>query len=74
VDPVRILESPATLSWDYDEEADTLYIAVGDPRPAITVDLGEGVLARYDPGSETVVGLTLLGLRSRLLEGLARAT
>jgi hypothetical protein len=38
------------------------------------VDLGEGVLARYDPGSETVVGLTLLGLRSRLLEGLARAT
>jgi uncharacterized protein YuzE len=74
MDPVRILGSPTALSWDYDEEADVLYIAIGDPRPAVTVDLGEGVLARYDPANETVVGLTVLGLRSRLLEGLAKGS
>ena len=48
-----------------------LYLSIGDPKPAVSVDLGEGVIARYDAEKRELVGLTVLGLRSRLAEGLA---
>jgi uncharacterized protein YuzE len=66
----RILEKTASIDWDYDEEADVLYLSVGEPRPAISIDLGEGIVARYDESQNEVVGLTVLGLRSRLLKSL----
>jgi hypothetical protein len=34
------------------------------------VDLGEGTVARYDEENNELVGVTLIGLRARLLEGL----
>jgi len=71
MEPIRILEKPAHITWDYDEEADVLYLSMGDPAPAVGVDVGEGVVVRYDEGRKQVVGLTLLGLRARLLESLA---
>ena len=71
MDPLRIPGSPQALSWEYDEEADVLYITVGSVRPALSVDLGEGVVARYDEGEKELVGLTVIGLRARLLAGLS---
>lgn len=68
---VRILEKPATITWDYDEEADVLYLSIGEPRPAVGIDIGEGLILRYDEARKEVVGLTLIGLRARLLQGLA---
>mgnify|MGYP006298298209 CR=1 FL=1 len=70
MEALRILERPDSLSWEYDEEADVLYIAIGQPRPAVTVDLGEGLFARYDEAAREVVGLTVLNMRDRLLAGL----
>jgi len=67
---IKILEKPADVSWDYDEEADVLYLSVGEPRPAVGVDIGEGVVARYDEENKEVVGVTLIGLRARLLREL----
>lgn len=46
MEALRILDTPDVLSWEYDEDGDVLYISVGEPRPAVTVDLGESVLAR----------------------------
>lgn len=71
MEAVRILEKPDALSWEYDEEADVLYISIGEPRAAVTVDLGESVLARYDESEKEVVGLTIMNVRRRLLEGLS---
>ena len=71
MEAMRILEEADALRWRYDEEADALYISVGEPRPAVTVDLGEGVLARYNEAKRELVGITLLGVRARLLEGLS---
>jgi hypothetical protein len=48
MEALRILEKPEHLTWEYDEEGDVLYISVGEPRPAVTIDLGESILARYD--------------------------
>jgi uncharacterized protein YuzE len=72
MEALKILEKPNSISWEYDEDADVLYLSLGEPRPAVSVDLGEGIIARYDEGEKEVVGLTVLGLRSRLLKGLAR--
>ncbi|OGG45464.1 MAG: hypothetical protein A3F84_26415 [Candidatus Handelsmanbacteria bacterium RIFCSPLOWO2_12_FULL_64_10] len=60
----------AAITWDYDEEADVLYLSVGEPQPAVGVDIGEGVILRYDEVRKEVVGLTLIGLRERLMKGL----
>ena len=71
MEAVKILEKPTTVTWDYDEEADVLYLSVGEPRPAVGVDIGEGFILRYDEARKEVVGFTLIGLRARLLKGLS---
>ncbi|HLF86178.1 MAG TPA: DUF2283 domain-containing protein, partial [Nitrospiria bacterium] len=48
MEALKILEGKPALNWEYDEEADVLYISVGEPRPAIGTDIGEGVIVRYD--------------------------
>jgi uncharacterized protein YuzE len=70
METVKILEKPASLSWDYDEEADVLYLSLGAPRPAVGVDIGEGIVLRYNEARREVVGLTFIGLRARLLRSL----
>lgn len=73
MDTVTILDKPKSLQWDYDEDADVLYLSVGEPQPAVGVDIGDGVVLRYDEAANSVVGLTVIGLRARLLREL-RAT
>ncbi|NJO53366.1 MAG: DUF2283 domain-containing protein [Leptolyngbyaceae cyanobacterium RM2_2_4] len=68
MDAVRILHNPADVSWDYDDEADVLYVSVGKPQPALGVDIGNGVILRYDEARNAVVGLTVIGLRAKLQE------
>jgi uncharacterized protein YuzE len=67
---IKILEKPAEVDWEYDEEADVLYLAVGKPEPAVGVDIGDGVIVRYNEERKEVVGVTLIGLRARLLKEL----
>ncbi len=71
MEALKILEKPGVINWDYDEEADVLYISIGEPQAALGVDIGDGVIVRYDEGQREVVGLTLIGLRDRLLAGLS---
>jgi len=71
MEALRILDTPDMLSWEYDEDGDVLYISVGEPTPAVTVDLGESVLARYDENEQKLVGITILNVGKRLAEGLS---
>ena len=73
METIRILEKPTAITWDYDEDADVLYLSLGEPQPAAGVDIGDGVIVRYDETRQEVVGLTVLGLRARLLKGLREA-
>jgi uncharacterized protein YuzE len=59
-------EKKAPVDWEYDGEADTLYISFGKPRPAVGVDLGAEVVVRYDEKAKEVVGLTIIGIGRRL--------
>ena len=63
----------AAITWDYDGDAGVLYLSVGEPRLAVGLDIGEGVIVRYDEGRQEVVGLALIGLRSRLMGNLSSA-
>ncbi len=66
---VRLFEKKGIpLDWEYDGEADALYISFGPPKPATGVDVGEGVIVRFDEGAREVVGLTIIGGGRRLEE------
>ena len=49
----------------YDDEGDVLYLSVGNPRPAISEELGDHVLLRHDVETGEVVGLTVLNFSAR---------
>lgn len=66
---VKILKRGNALTWEYDEEADVLYLSVGKPTKAVGVDVGGGAVVRYNK-KKGVVGITLMGLRRRLFLGL----
>ncbi len=68
---LNILEKPGEMDWKYDEDADVLYISIGEPEPAVGIDIGEGVVVRYDEIHKQVVGLTFIGLRDRVLKGIS---
>lgn len=70
MEALSILEKPDPITWAYDREADVLYLSVGEPRPAVGVDIGEGLVLRYDEARKEVAGLTVIGLRARLARGL----
>ena len=70
MEALKILEGKPSLNWEFDEEADVLYISVGKPRPAVGLDIGEGVVVRYDQKKQEVVGLSILGFRARTLQSL----
>jgi uncharacterized protein YuzE len=62
------------LAWEYDGDADTLYISFGKPKPAVGVDVGEGVIVRYDEKAREVVGLTLIGVGKRMEEYIRKSS
>ncbi len=70
---LKILEKPDSLRWDYDDETDVLYLTIGEPKSAVGVDIGEGIVVRYDEIEKQIVGLTLSGLRARVLKNLPDA-
>ncbi|MBI3304698.1 MAG: DUF2283 domain-containing protein [Deltaproteobacteria bacterium] len=54
------------LQYFYDSEADVLYVSKGEPRvDADSDEVGEGIIARFDPATHEVVGFTVLNFLKR---------
>jgi len=68
MEALKILQSSDHANWDYDQEADVLYLSLGSPRPAVGVDIGDGMVLRYDEETQEVVGITVIGLRAKLAQ------
>lgn len=49
---------------DYDAEGDVLYLHVGEPVEAEGEETPEGHVVRFEPGTQRVVGLTVINARS----------
>lgn len=73
MDTVKVAARVDSFSLDYDEGADVLYVAFGQPRAALGVDIGDGMVLRYDEARQEIVGLTIIGLREKLARGLGSA-
>ena len=58
----------------YDREADVLYLSIGEPRPAISREVGDDVLLRIDPETKEVVGMTVLNLSTRSISEMLPVT
>lgn len=67
---VRILEDSPTITGDYDKEADVLYLSFKKVEEAVAIELGDRIIARYDEESQSIVGITLIGLRESVVKEL----
>jgi uncharacterized protein YuzE len=48
------------VQFHYDREADVLYLSVGKPQRAKTIEIGEDFVLRLHPKSRQVVGMTII--------------
>ncbi len=48
------------VHFHYDREADTLYLSVGKPQRAKTIEIGEDFIVRLHPRTGEVVGVTII--------------
>ena len=72
MEAIKTLEKQENLNWDYDEEADVLYISIGKPRKALGIDIGDGTIVRYIEETAEIVGFTLLGVKEKVVAALAQ--
>lgn len=56
------MDTSDVMQLSYDQATDVLYLSVGQPRRAISREVGDDVLLRIDPDTGAVVGLTILNL------------
>lgn len=67
---LNISERKDKIKWDYDAEADVLYISFGNPQKAEGVDIGEGTIIRVQSDSKEIIGVTILNPLHRTLASL----
>jgi uncharacterized protein YuzE len=68
MEQVNIKIGPVTFDHaDYDADSDVLYLHVGEPQAAEGEETPEGHVLRYAPGTQSIIGLTVVGAR-RLLD------
>ena len=48
------------VQFHYDGEADVLYLSIGKPQKAKTIEIGEDFILRLLPKSGQVVGMTII--------------
>jgi uncharacterized protein YuzE len=59
------MDKERLMKLAYDRQADVLYLSIGEPRPALSREVGNDVLLRIDSETGEIVGLTVLNLSSR---------
>lgn len=70
METLNISEKKNKINWNYDAEADILYIAFGNPKNAEGVDIGEGTIIRIHPDTKEIIGVTILNPLNRTLSSL----
>lgn len=59
-------KTKSDLNYLYDQEADVLYISKGKPsKYDISDEIGDDVVARFDPKTREVRGLTIINFAAR---------
>ena len=67
METVNIRIGPLTFDHaDYDADGDVLYLHVGQPQPGEGEETPEGHVVRFAPGTQQIVGLTVINARQVL--------
>jgi uncharacterized protein YuzE len=76
MEQVKIKIGPVTFDHaDYDAVSDVLYLHIGEPQEAEGEETPEGHVLRYAPGTQKIVGLTIVSARHLLdLDGTLTVT
>lgn len=53
------------LKFFFDKDGDVLDIAIGEPKGAISKEIGSDILMRIDPKTKEIVGFTILNFEKR---------
>ncbi|MBU4373749.1 MAG: DUF2283 domain-containing protein [Euryarchaeota archaeon] len=53
------------LKFFFDKEGDVLDIAIGEPKEAISKEIGNDIVMRIDPKTKKIVGFTILNFEKR---------
>ena len=53
------------IKFNYDQTSDVLYLFVNEARPTSSLELESGIVIRYDPGTDHVVGATIVDYKAR---------
>ena len=67
METLNISEKKNKIKWDYDADADVLYISFGNPKNAEGIDIGEGTIIRIRPDTKEITGVTILNPLNRTL-------
>ena len=70
METLNISEKKNKIKWDYDAEADVLYISFGNPKNAEGIDIGEGTIIRIQQDTKEIIGVTILNPLNRTLSSL----
>jgi uncharacterized protein YuzE len=70
METLNISEKKDKIKWDYDAEADILYISFGNPKNAEGVDIGEGTIIRIQSDTKEIIGVTIINPLNRTLSSL----
>jgi uncharacterized protein YuzE len=70
METLKISEKRDNLNWDYDAEADVLYISFENPMNAEGVDIGKGTIIRMQPDTKEIIGVTIINPLHRTLSSL----
>ena len=58
------------INFHYDSDVDILYASMGVPKPAASVEKGNGTILRIDPVTGDLVGFTVIHYMERIKSGL----
>lgn len=70
METLNISEKKNKIKWDYDADADILYISFGNPKNAEGVDIVEGTIIRVQQDTQEITGVTILNPLHRTLSSL----
>ncbi len=65
MEDLKIMSKVDNATWDYDVEADTLYISMGEPQAGVGFDAGNGIILRYKEDTKELIGVTIIGVKAR---------
>lgn len=70
METIKLIEKKKNIQWNYDAEADVLYIFYDEPQKAEGIDLGNGTIARINPVTNEIVGFTLINPLQKTINSL----